>query len=63
MDQWLRPCTWNAGAIGWIPDWEIKIPYAAWHHQKINKKEKVKRKRIKKHKYWKGSIKTTIIYR
>ena len=28
--QWLGLCTFTAGGTGSIPDWETKIPQAAW---------------------------------
>ena len=38
--QWLRLCTSNASGVGSVPGWGTKIPYAAWHSEKIRKKKK-----------------------
>ena len=42
--QWLVLRASNAGGTGSIPGWGTRIPRAAWHGQKIFKKEKKKNK-------------------
>jgi len=41
--QWLRLLTSSAWGAGSIPDWEIKIPHAAW---RVGKKEEKKKRHI-----------------
>ena len=43
--QWLRFRASTAWSTGQIPGWGTKIPHAAWHGLKINKKIKIKIKK------------------
>jgi len=35
--QWLRLHALNAGVLGLVPGWGIKIPQVMWYGQKQNK--------------------------
>ena len=41
--QWLRFHASTAGGSGLMPSWGTKIPHAAWHSQKIEKKILIKK--------------------
>ena len=38
--QWLRLCASNARGASSVPGWGTKIPYAAWHSEKIREKKR-----------------------
>ena len=42
--QWLRLCTSITGGMGSIPCWGTKIPHAAQHGQKKNRKQQQQQK-------------------